>query len=278
MTSRSTPGNRLWRKNLRDNDGDGEMVTLERRRRLGPATSPRSGTTTTRAPRATRAPDDTFAGPRPNLRARDAGDGRPAARRIRLRCSTSATTRSGSCSCTRSASRSTRRRPTTRSTWRWAGTDKKPAVAGLQPRASGADLYTTNGEQTDFAAADEGALAITPELSEGNDQNGFEFPDSEGEIQHEFNINKDFAVAAAKSATDPDNPVSPVNIKTQPFYTELREGGPAEVVQPDERLHVRALVQRRRPAGAGPGPARPQRNRARRTTSRSTIPSTAARR
>ena len=74
----------------------------------------------------------------------------------------------------------------------WAGTDKKPAVQGFNPGV-GADLYTTNGEQTDWAAADEGSLAITPELSEGNDQNGFEFPDSEGEIQHEFNINKDFA-------------------------------------------------------------------------------------
>ncbi len=144
----------------------------------------------------------------------------------------------------------------------WAGTDKKPAVQGFNPGV-GADLYTTNGEQTDWAAADEDSLAITPELSEGNDQNGFEFPDSEGEIQHEFNINKDFAVAAAKSATDPDNPVSPVNIKTQPFYTNFAKVGPAEVVQPDERLHVRALVQRRRPAGAGPGPARPRQRRGR---------------
>jgi hypothetical protein len=113
----------------------------------------------------------------------------------------------------------------------WAGTDKKPAVQGFNPGV-GADLYTTNGEQTDWAAADEGALAITPELSEGNDQNGFEFPDSEGEIQHEFNINKDFAVAAAKSATDPDNPVSPVNIKTQPFYTNFATVDPQKSFNP----------------------------------------------
>ena len=113
----------------------------------------------------------------------------------------------------------------------WAGTDKKPAVQGFNPGV-GADLYTTNGEQTDCAAADEGALAITPELSEGNDQNGFEFPDSEGEIQHEFNINKDFAVAAAKSATDPDNPVSPVNIKTQPFYTNFAKVDPQKSFNP----------------------------------------------
>ena len=99
----------------------------------------------------------------------------------------------------------------------WAGTDKKPAVQGYNPGV-GADLYTTNGEQTDYAAAVQGSLAITPELGEGNQDSGFEFPDSEGQIQHEFLINRDFAVAAARSATDPDDPVSPVNIETQPFY------------------------------------------------------------
>ena len=139
----------------------------------------------------------------------------------------------------------------------WAGTDKKPAVQGFNPGV-GADLYTTNGEQTDWAAADEGALAITPELSEGNDENGFEFPDSEGEIQHEFNINKDFAVAAAKSATDPDNPVSPVNIETQPFYTNFAKVDPQKSFNPMSDFTFAALVQRRRPAGAGPGPARPR--------------------
>jgi hypothetical protein len=113
----------------------------------------------------------------------------------------------------------------------WAGTDKKPAVQGFDPGV-GADLYTTNGEQTDYAAAVQGSLAITPELSEGNDENGFEFPDSEGEIQHEFNINKDFAVAAAKSATDPDNPVSPVNIKTQPFYLNMAKVDPQKSFNP----------------------------------------------
>ena len=113
----------------------------------------------------------------------------------------------------------------------WAGTDKKPAVQGYNPGV-GADLYTTNGEQTDYAAAVQGSLAITPELGEGNQENGFEFPDSEGEIQHEFLINKDFAVAAARSATDPDNPVSPVKIKTQPFYLNMATVDPQKSFNP----------------------------------------------
>ena len=45
----------------------------------------------------------------------------------------------------------------------WAGTDKKPAVQGYNPGV-GADLYTTNGEQTDYAYTEYGSLAITPEL------------------------------------------------------------------------------------------------------------------
>ncbi|HKI28265.1 MAG TPA: M14 family zinc carboxypeptidase [Actinomycetota bacterium] len=113
----------------------------------------------------------------------------------------------------------------------WAGTDKKPAVQGYDPGV-GADLYTTNGEQTDYAAAVEDVLSITPELGEGNQENGFEFPDSEGEIQHEFLINRDFAVAAARSATEPDNPVSPVNIKTQPFYLDTATVDPQKSFNP----------------------------------------------
>ncbi len=182
----------------------------------------------------------------------------------------------------------------------WAGTDKKPAVQGFNPGV-GADLYTTNGEQTDWAAADEGALAITPELSEGNDENGFEFPDSEGEIQHEFNINKDFAVAAAKSATDPDNPVSPVNIKTQPFYTNFAKVDPQKSFNPmsdftfahsfngddqlvqvlarrdldndgDDGRRLAQLLHQRRPAGDGCGDGRVGRGRSLRRPGRHLLP------
>jgi Zinc carboxypeptidase len=104
----------------------------------------------------------------------------------------------------------------------WAGTDKKPAVTGYDPGV-GADLYTTNGEQTDYVHAAHDALSITPELGDGTHDDGFIFPDSEGEVQREFLINLDFAVAAAKSAVDPDDPVSPVKIETEPFY--LNVGG-----------------------------------------------------
>jgi hypothetical protein len=113
----------------------------------------------------------------------------------------------------------------------WAGTDKKPAVQGYNPGV-GADLYTTNGEQTDYAYTEYDSLAITPELGEGTKDSGFVFPDSEGQIQHEFTINLDFALAAAKSAADPDNPVSPGKIKTQPFYLNTATIDPQKSFNP----------------------------------------------
>ncbi len=113
----------------------------------------------------------------------------------------------------------------------WAGTDKRPAVKGYDPGV-GADLYTTNGEQTDYAYSEYGALAVTPELGDGNQDSGFVFPDSEGEIHREFLINLDFAVAAAESAADPDNPKSSVRIQTQPFYLDMATVDPQKAFNP----------------------------------------------
>ena len=113
----------------------------------------------------------------------------------------------------------------------WTGTDKKPAVQGYDPGV-GADLYTTNGEQTDYAYAEYGALSVTPELGDGNQDSGFVFPDSEGEVQHEFQINLRFALAAAKSASDPDDPVSPVSIETEPFYLNTATVDPQKSFNP----------------------------------------------
>ena len=45
-------------------------------------------------------------------------------------------------------------------------------------------------------------------------------------------INLDFAVAAAKSAADPDNPASPVNITTKPFYLNTATVDPQKSFNP----------------------------------------------
>ncbi|GAA2084833.1 M14 family metallopeptidase [Actinomadura alba] len=109
------------------------------------------------------------------------------------------------------------------------GDDEHPAVPGYDPDI-GAELYTTNGETDGHMSELYGTLTITPEMStcqtisnlDPNDQwvpgdcaSVFHFPDDERLIQQEFEKNLPLAIAAAKSAHDPDHPVSVVD-KTTP--------------------------------------------------------------
>ena len=117
------------------------------------------------------------------------------------------------------------------------GTDDDPAVEGFNPGVS-ADLYTTNGEYTDWAHGAKGVLSWTPELSEGCEGCGFVFPDDEALIQAQFERNLDFAVRVAKSAKDPDDPVSHMGIDTQAFYLDVAEIDPWKTHNPASDLAV----------------------------------------
>ncbi len=99
-----------------------------------------------------------------------------------------------------------------------SGNLDKPAIKDFHPGLSSDVLYVTNGETTDYAHVATGALAWTPELSEGCDGCGFVFPDDEALVQAEFERNLPFAQSVVKSAGDPDDPVSTVGLKTKPFY------------------------------------------------------------
>ena len=105
-----------------------------------------------------------------------------------------------------------------------AGDDADPAVPGYDPDIS-AELYTTNGETDTHATVRYGTLAFTPKMttcqtvsaSDPNDEwepedcaSGFNFPDDEDLIQAEFAKNIPFALAVGRSAPDPDDPVSVV--------------------------------------------------------------------
>ena len=68
-----------------------------------------------------------------------------------------------------------------------------PAIADFHPGLSSDVLYVTNGETTDYAHAVTGALAWTPELSAGCPGCGFVFPDDEALVQAEFERNLPFA-------------------------------------------------------------------------------------
>ncbi len=99
-----------------------------------------------------------------------------------------------------------------------SGNLDRPAIAGFHPGLSSDVLYVTNGEANDFMHKRGGALAWTPELSPGCPTCGFVFPDDPALVQEEFERNLPFAESVANSATDPDDPKSSLGITTKPFY------------------------------------------------------------
>jgi Zinc carboxypeptidase len=101
-----------------------------------------------------------------------------------------------------------------------SGNLDRPAIRDFHPGLSSDVLYVTNGETTDYAHASTGALAWTPELSAGCPNCGFVFPDDDALVQEEFERNLPFALSVAKSADDPDDPESVLGIETKPFYTK----------------------------------------------------------
>ena len=118
-----------------------------------------------------------------------------------------------------------------------SGTDDDPAIEGFNPGV-GADLYTTNGEFTDWAHGEADALAWTPELSEGCPGCGFEFPDDEALVQEEFEKNIQFALNVAKSADDPDDPESHTGLDTAGLYVNEAAIDPWKTNWPTSDLRV----------------------------------------
>lgn len=112
-----------------------------------------------------------------------------------------------------------------------AGTPANSAVPGYRPQLS-SELYTTNGEADGHAGNVNGIHMFTPEMSTcqtasridpddqwkpGDCQSVFNFPDDEKLIQQEFAKNIPFALAVADTARQADQPVSPVGIEAPDF-------------------------------------------------------------
>jgi hypothetical protein len=104
-----------------------------------------------------------------------------------------------------------------------SGNLDNPAIAGYQPGLSSDVLYVTNGETTDYAHASTGALGWTPELAAGCPTCGFVFPDDEEQVQAEFVRNRPFAIDLAESADNPADPESHLGTTTKPFYLESED-------------------------------------------------------
>lgn len=224
-----TAGNRLWRKNLRDNDGDGQItgadgVDLNRNFAVkwgfdDEGSSPDPANNTYRGPSASSEPE-TQALDRLFRRVRfDFFVNYHSAAELLLygvgwQVSTPT--------------------PDDVIYEAMAGDDANPAVPGYDPDIS-AELYTTNGDTDTHMTVRYGTLGFTPEMttcqtvsnSDPDDEwlaedcaSGFNFPDDEKLIQAEFAKNLPFALAIAKSARDPANPVSVVGRTTADFVVD----------------------------------------------------------
>ena len=101
-----------------------------------------------------------------------------------------------------------------------AGTDANPAIydtlndIGYDPGV-GADLYITNGDFTDWSYSEAGVPSHTVEFTDGYD---FRFPDDEAMVQTVFEDSLEFALSVAESARNPSRPKSPVDMPAQDIY------------------------------------------------------------
>ncbi|MFJ2833432.1 M14 family zinc carboxypeptidase [Streptomyces sp. NPDC087263] len=112
-----------------------------------------------------------------------------------------------------------------------AGTPENPAIPGYRPQVS-SELYTTNGEADGHASNVNGLAMYTPEMStcqtasnlDPNDAwnaadcaSVFTFPDDEKLIQQEFAKNIPFALSVAETAAHPDQPSSSLGLQAADF-------------------------------------------------------------
>lgn len=129
-----------------------------------------------------------------------------------------------------------------------AGTPENSAIPGYYPQVS-SELYTTNGEADGHAANVNGTMMFTPEMTtcqtasaidpadawEARDcRSGFNFPDDGKLIQGEFAKNVPFALSVAETAAHADQPSSSVGLTApdftlDPFTTSYARGADQEV-------------------------------------------------
>ena len=101
-----------------------------------------------------------------------------------------------------------------------AGNDDNPAIPGFDPDV-GADLYTTNGDTNDHMYQADRVQSFTPEGTGGTGTgSGFIFQDVEADVQFEFERHVQFSLDLARSADDPDNPVSHLGNEAPDFQVD----------------------------------------------------------
>ncbi|MFD6228540.1 M14 family zinc carboxypeptidase [Streptomyces sp. NPDC060232] len=222
-------GRRLWRKNLRDNNGDGKItagdgVDLNRNFAYkwgydNEGSSPNQASETYRGPKASSEPEtaalDAF---EKRIGFEYAVNYHSAAELILYGVGWQVATPT----------------PDDVAYQALAGTPENPAVPGYHPQVS-SELYTTNGEADGHASNVNGIMMFTPEMTtcqtasaaDPDDRwkpedcaSGFNFPDDEKLIQAEFAKNIPFALAVGESAAHPDRPASSVGLSAADFTVD----------------------------------------------------------
>jgi hypothetical protein len=100
-----------------------------------------------------------------------------------------------------------------------AGDDANPGIATFDPDV-GADLYTTNGETNDHMYTATKTISFTPEGTPAATGNQFVFQDNEADVQAEFEKHVQFALDLARSAPDPTHPSSHIGITPANFVVD----------------------------------------------------------
>ncbi|GAA4953777.1 M14 family metallopeptidase [Yinghuangia aomiensis] len=141
-----------------------------------------------------------------------------------------------------------------------AGTKANPAVPNYTPELS-ASLYSTNGDTDGYVDTKYGGISFTPEMStcetasnwDPNDawnaddcESIFTFPDDDTLISKEFQDNLPFALSVAKSAQQPDEPVSSVGLQAKDlvihkFDTSYAENDDEQPVAVDAKQKLKNL-------------------------------------
>jgi hypothetical protein len=246
-----TDGNRLWRKNLRDNNGDGQITAIDGvdpNRNFptkwgydneGSGAEPQSETYRGTAPAS-----------EPETKAMDGVLKRvgfefqvnyhSAAELLLYPIGWQQTTYTADDPIYRALS----------------GTDEDSAIKGqgdgapdpYDPDVS-AELYITNGETTDQAHAKYGTLAWTPEMDVADPDRGggdsvFKFQDSDPDLEAAFEKNIPFALDVARSAKDPANPVSHLGNEAADFEVSTfnTSYGDPQTVQVDAKRALGSLT------------------------------------
>ncbi|MEU5422717.1 M14 family zinc carboxypeptidase [Streptomyces sp. NPDC020667] len=253
-----SPDTRLWRKNLRDNDGDGKITSadgVDLNRNFpykwgydNEGSSPRPTSETYRGPSPASEPEtralDAF---EKRVHFRYAINYHSAAELLLYGVGWQVAT------------------PTPDDVLykALAGTPEKSAIPGYRPQLS-SELYTTNGEADGHAANVNGTMMFTPEMSTcetaaksdpdhrwdpADCRSSFTFPDDEKLIQREFTKNLPFALSVAETAANQagdDQPVSSVGLSAPDFTPDTFTTSYARGEEQDVAVTVRKSVRDKR--------------------------------